>query len=106
KIDKDMLKKEQLYYTIPICILLSVFFTSIYSYCVKKDLMNEIVGLKLILDTQSEFEANLFYTYNQKFNNSNKLDNKSTAIDTLYFEFPKSKKIIKKFRLDFGNNPN
>src|SRR5690606_10712816 len=103
---KNILEKVKLFSVILICILLSVILTSIYSYSVKKDLMHEIVGVKLIVDTQSEFEANLFYTYGQSFHASHKLNNKSSALDTLLFKFPKSKEIIKKFRIDFGNNRN
>jgi len=57
------------------------------------------------VESESDFEASLNYTYTRKFKASNELKSLGSNRDTLLFIFPKSDKIIKKVRLDFGNNP-
>ncbi|PCJ97709.1 MAG: hypothetical protein COA50_04520 [Flavobacteriaceae bacterium] len=99
------IQKTYFLFFIPLCILASVLFTSIYSYTVKQDLLHDFKGMKFIVDSDSDFEASLIYTYSQKFDGSSKLKNLKSTSDTLIFMFPDSDEIVKKFRLDFGNDP-
>ena len=100
-------KKSNNLFFILIClsVLTSLALTSIFSNTVERELLNEFVGIKFVIESDTDFEASLNYTYDQKISGKYRLKNLSSSPDTLFFEFPKSKSVIKKFRLDFGNDP-
>lgn len=100
-----LLQKNHLFYLLLLGILTSVIFTSVFSYSVKQNLIHDFEGIKFIVDSDFDLESSLYFTYNDRFKGGVKLKNSGTGMDTLYFKFPSSARIVKKFRLDFGNNP-
>lgn len=99
-----IIRQNQFYFFILLCIGASILLSSIYSYRIKQDLIHDFIGIKFILDSNANFDSSLLYTYDQKFDDSRALENISSVRDTLFFKFPRSDKIVKKFRLDFGND--
>ncbi|WP_424004037.1 O-antigen ligase family protein [Maribacter sp. IgM3_T14_3] len=69
-------------------------------------LENGFYGFKFILENEKPFDASLLYTYDNVFSSDYVIKNTSSANDTLFFYLPSSNKVLKKFRLDFGNNTN
>lgn len=99
------LQKQQLFYFIPLCILISILLTSMFSYSIKQDLIHQFNGIKFVVDSDLDSKIFLHYTFSEKFDEVVKLDNISIHPDTLFFKFPSSGKIVKKFRLDFAGTP-
>lgn len=97
-------KKNFFIWSILLCITVSVLLTSILSYTLKKSLIDQFVGMQFILDSNVDFDGSLFYTYSKDFDANLELRDTNESKDTLFFIFPKESKLIKKFRLDFGND--
>ncbi len=86
--------------------LCSIILSSIYFSSIGNKLAKEFVGLKFILNADSSHKTSLIYTYNKEFNSRSVLTDQSAATDSLLFVFPISDSIVKRFRLDFGNDVN
>jgi len=98
-------QNTRLFILILIGISISIVSTSLFSYYKKQELLHEFVGMKFVVESESNLHALLFFTYSEKFDEPIKLNNLSEAKDTLLYNFPKSDQLVKKFRLDFGNIP-
>ncbi|MBO0591357.1 O-antigen ligase family protein [Cellulophaga sp. E16_2] len=100
------MKKNALIYLVLIGILFSVASTSQYLNSIKQKLTNDLVGLRFVYESDSLFDGSLLYTYDQKFSSLKTLRSSKLEENILFYKFPKSDSIVKKFRLDFGNNSN
>ncbi len=93
-----------LLFTLPFCVVAAVILTSLVSFSVKSDLLHQLKKIEFIVDSNTDFNAELYYTYGTVFTNKQKIKNSGSSKDTLVFEIPKGSAILKKFRLDFGTN--
>ncbi|TLP80757.1 O-antigen ligase family protein [Maribacter sp. ACAM166] len=84
-------------------ILCSTFLSSFYLGRIENKLLHDFYGFKFILENDTPFDASLLYSYNQAFSSDYVLTDLSPATDTLFFNLPNSDRVLKKFRLDFGN---
>lgn len=92
-------------YLLPICITTAVLLTSLLAKTTKEDILNDFEGMMFIVESNTDFDATLYYTYSADFDAIHLLKNEGKGKDTLLFSFPKSAQIVKKFRLDLGNDP-
>ncbi|WP_420603495.1 O-antigen ligase family protein [Flagellimonas sp.] len=95
----------QFLYFIPLCIIASLVLSFFYANSIKQKIVQDFQGIKFIVDSETDFNSTLVYTYSDKINGSNKLSNILGGSDTLLFLFPDTEKVVKKLRLDFGNDP-
>jgi O-antigen ligase len=103
---KELEKTDRYFFVlVPIGMLFSIFFTSLVSFHAKNELTTKFQGLEFIVESNTPFDATLYYTYDTEFSASYKLATTGFSKDTLIFVFPKKQEIVKKFRLDLGNDP-
>lgn len=87
-----------------VCTVFSTILTIVVLGYVKRNLLQELNGMEFIIESNDSFDSELFYTYDIDFSPSQKIQNSGLYMDTLVFSLPSNKEIIKKFRLDFGEN--
>ena len=92
-------------WAVPICVLFSVVLSSLYLWSVKRHVLEQQTGIEFIVSSDADFEASLYYTFTDKFKPDQYLKNTTSSKDTLRFLFPEQEVMVKKFRLDLGNDP-
>tara|TARA_R110000744_G_scaffold31677_1_gene74355 strand:+ start:10294 stop:12063 length:1770 start_codon:yes stop_codon:yes gene_type:complete len=101
-----MRNKESIFiYFVVVGIFFSICATCIYFSRIENKLTKDFIGMNFVLQTDKAPETTLLFTYKDKFSTKYVLNDLNPSKDTLYFAFPKSDIVIKKFRLDFGNDP-
>lgn len=102
---KKKLKLETfLLCAIVLAFVFSVLLSFIYLKRINKKLSADFVGIQAVLSSDSLSNSSLLYTYNEKFTAEKNIFNTSKYLDTLEFFFPTTDSIVKRFRIDFGNN--
>ena len=89
--------------TIWLCIVLSIILSSLLFLSVKRDITHDFKALEFTIDSEVDFDSELYYSYSDEFDASLKIANTGLAKNTSVFLFPKRDKMITKFRLDFGD---
>lgn len=93
------------FYFILLGIIVSILSASIFFWTIKTELQNGLKGVEIITESETNFNATLYYTHTSEFTEMHKIGNSGRFKGTLFFQFPKSSEMIKRFRLDFGNDP-
>jgi O-antigen ligase len=93
-----------LIWSLPLCIIVSVLLTSLLAFGKIKQLNNNFQGMFFLIEANEEFDASLYYTYTDQFNDSLRLLDSASAPDTIWFRYSSQKGVVKQFRLDLGNN--
>ncbi len=106
-----LIKKKLKLETFLLCAMIlafvfSVLLSFIYLKRINKKLSMDFVGIQAVLSSDSLSNSSLLYTYNEKFTAEKIIFNTSKYLDTLDFFFPTTDSIVKRFRIDFGNNRN
>ena len=89
--------------TIWLCIALSIIFSSLLFLSVKREIIHDFKGMEFVIDSDVDFDSELYYSYSDQFDASLKIANTGLTQNTSVFLFPKGDKMITKFRLDFGD---
>lgn len=89
---------------LPLCMLISVVLYAILARYIKREIISDFKGMEFTVDSSSEFNAELYYTYDDQFS-SHKLKPTKVGKGSFLFKFPNDHKLIKRFRLDLGNMP-
>jgi len=89
--------------TFLIVVFLAVVFGVVLAHSVKNKIISDLHRIVFTVESSSDFEATLYYAYDEGFKNNQKLENLSPSENRLEFILPDSEKLITNYRLDFGN---